>query len=693
MKKSIVVSALFFALILFLPGFVFSESAEIVIDDNRSPGQVNPFVWGTNLVSDSDSGEGVWNTKKNTPNQEMLEMTKNAGIRFLRFPGGCIAHLYKWRKGIGPSGSRPETVSIWRHKTRNSFGTAEFITFCRKAGAEPVITVSYFAGGPQEAADWVEYCNGSADTTPLGALRAKHGYPEPFDVKYWEIGNEVWHGYAVPHNNLSLYVVSPSNYARRFKQYCTAMKTKDPSIQCGAVGCEMGLRGFDSFCMYWNKNVMEIAGQEIDFFSLHTYLPGYHPNLSSKPVDHFRALMAGANQSEQSIYELQRLWQNLSGKPENSKFLKSAFTEFHAGFMSKERFSWGGALYTADMLMVMQNPENRVIGANYMEHSNGFWGMFKGFGQVHKRPDALIFELTSKNIGKRILSVKVSCKTFDPPDIGYVHSSETLVAAMNTLQKNNLLIDADFEAGSFNGAWKTRPVKGASVHIDSNIRHIGQNSARVEFKGTKDLNFLNLFQTVDLIPGKAYCLSGYVRTENIKADKGVSIALMDAVDYKIFNITTQQLSGNNDWTWVGKTFRLSAKTKKVYIMLRRFKGGGKISGKAWFDNVSLVEYQPRIIKETPVMAAFATSSDNGKNLFLWVINRDPFVSFDTKVLIKNMQSKYSRYTVLTMTGKGKGKKSLFSNNVSIADTAKSFSGKVLMHKFPPASLTIFKFME
>ena len=73
----------------------------------------------------------------------------------------------------------------------NDIGTDEFMTLCRLLGVEPYITVNAGIGDAWSAAEYVEYANGEV-STPMGQLRAANGHPEPYDVKFWGIGNEAW---------------------------------------------------------------------------------------------------------------------------------------------------------------------------------------------------------------------------------------------------------------------------------------------------------------------------------------------------------------------------------------------------------------------------------------------------------------------------------------------------------------------
>jgi len=121
-------------------------------------------------------------------------------------PGG-----YKWKEAIGDRDRRPSYVNpYWGRRDSGDVGVEEFIRFCRAVGSEPLVCISY-ADGPQSAADLVEYCNGSADTT-WGTVRAKNGYPDPHAVKYWQLGNEV----------------GDAEVTGRSADFCRAIRKADP---------------------------------------------------------------------------------------------------------------------------------------------------------------------------------------------------------------------------------------------------------------------------------------------------------------------------------------------------------------------------------------------------------------------------------------------------------------------------------
>jgi len=191
-----------------------------------------------------------------------------AGLRppVIRWPGGCFASPYRWKDGIGPQHQRgPHPTTMWDDKEVNSFGTDEFIAMCRRVGAEPLIVINI--GTPQwnrdvldndflqEALDWIEYCNGPAESK-WGRVRAANGHPEPYHVKYWEIDNETWHQGA-------------ETYAEWVNRFAPAMRKADPSIKlaaCGSAGYSDGGHGLP-----WNRVLIERCADQVDYLSIHHY--------------------------------------------------------------------------------------------------------------------------------------------------------------------------------------------------------------------------------------------------------------------------------------------------------------------------------------------------------------------------------------------------------------------------------------
>jgi len=224
----------------------------VTIDPGAPGPLLAPLMNGNNVKAwGTGTGELVWDTNRQAFREEALARLAPLGARVLRFPGGSKAEEYDWKAAVGPK--RGGAGSRW------SFGTDEFLELCRRLGAVPLITVNGGAGA-QAAAEWVEYVNGAAGT-PMGKLRAENGHPEPYGVRYWEIGNE---------NYVSM---KARDYAALVLVFAKAMKAADPSILVGGVG--WAWPGWKSHYTKdtdpWNETVLAIAGPYLDAFIIHAY--------------------------------------------------------------------------------------------------------------------------------------------------------------------------------------------------------------------------------------------------------------------------------------------------------------------------------------------------------------------------------------------------------------------------------------
>jgi alpha-N-arabinofuranosidase len=161
----------------------------------------------------------------------------------IRFGGSALddANLgtFDWRDTLGdPDRRRP--FRAWGGLQPTGAGLEEIVKFCRRVGAEPLICVRVSGKGPQDAKEQVQYFNGVADT-PLGKLRAHNGHPEPYHIKYWQVGNER----------------GGPNYEARLPAFCAAMKEADPTIRL--------------LSSYPSAGVLRQAGDVIDYVCPHHY--------------------------------------------------------------------------------------------------------------------------------------------------------------------------------------------------------------------------------------------------------------------------------------------------------------------------------------------------------------------------------------------------------------------------------------
>jgi len=156
-----------------------------------------------------------------------------------RLPGGNFISDWDWHNAIGDIDKRtPVFDHAWNAMQTNDLGMDELMTLCKLIDVDPYITVNAGLGDAHSAAEEVEYTNGAA-TTPMGAQRAKNGHPEPYHVKYWDIGNEPYGSWQYGHTDIKYYAVKHNDFA-------AAMRAVDPSITLlasGAMPDEMTVEG------------------------------------------------------------------------------------------------------------------------------------------------------------------------------------------------------------------------------------------------------------------------------------------------------------------------------------------------------------------------------------------------------------------------------------------------------------------
>ncbi len=161
--------------------------------------------------------------------RDTLGLLKQLNGTIYRWPGGNFVSGYDWRDGIGDRDRRPPRKNpAWTGVEHNDFGTDEFIAFCREIGTEPMIAANTGFGDAYSAAQWVEYCNRGADTLG-GGWRVKNGHAQPYAVKYWCVGNEMFGPW-------QLGFMQMQHYTLKHNLFAESMWAVDPALSLVAVG-------------------------------------------------------------------------------------------------------------------------------------------------------------------------------------------------------------------------------------------------------------------------------------------------------------------------------------------------------------------------------------------------------------------------------------------------------------------------
>ncbi|BBO31190.1 alpha-L-arabinofuranosidase C-terminal domain-containing protein [Lacipirellula parvula] len=190
---------------------------------------------------------------------DTLALLKELDAPMYRWPGGNFVSGYDWRDGIGDRDRRPPRKNpAWTGVEHNDVGLDEFLVFCQEVGAEPLIAVNTGFGDDYSAAQEVDYCNGAADTIG-GEWRVKNGRVEPYGVKYWCVGNEMF-------GNWQLGYMALPQYAQKHNLVAKAMLKADPTIELIGVG------NFDpKDNAKWSEGMLKDCHEHMDYISEHFY--------------------------------------------------------------------------------------------------------------------------------------------------------------------------------------------------------------------------------------------------------------------------------------------------------------------------------------------------------------------------------------------------------------------------------------
>ena len=236
-------------------------TASLKVDLDRRLGTIDPSLYGNFIehlgrcIYGGIYDEGSLLADSDGVRKDVLEAARKLRVTQLRWPGGNFVSGYHWEDGIGPRDSRPVRYDLaWFQRESNRFGTDEFIATCRKLGAEPYICVNLGSGTLDEASHWVEYCNREGGTY-YSDLRKKNGHAEPYHVKFWGLGNEMYGPWQIGHKNAT-------DYAKAAVEFAKVMKWQDPSIKLVACG---------SGDPDWDRPVLEALVQQVDYISAHHY--------------------------------------------------------------------------------------------------------------------------------------------------------------------------------------------------------------------------------------------------------------------------------------------------------------------------------------------------------------------------------------------------------------------------------------
>lgn len=240
-----------------------TDDASVVTIDPKPRFDLSPYLYMQfmePLGTTDGSVAAAWDYGRNQWRQDLVEVARELAPPLLRW-GGCFSSYYRWKEAVGPVAGRiPMHNLLWGGMEDNRVGTVEFVDFCRRVGAEPLICVNFDSdgrrqwvrdpdggarnGGPDEAAEWVAYCN-----EPHNAARLAHGIEKPCGVRFWQLGNET----SYDRNGFDIETAGKKTVA-----FARTMRRSDPDISLIGWG--------DSG---WAPRMIELAGEHLQFIAFH----------------------------------------------------------------------------------------------------------------------------------------------------------------------------------------------------------------------------------------------------------------------------------------------------------------------------------------------------------------------------------------------------------------------------------------
>jgi alpha-L-arabinofuranosidase len=390
----------------------------IAIDLGRRLGRVDRRIFGQFIehigrcIYGGILAEGSPLSDERGFRRDVLDAVRPLRVPLLRWPGGNFVSGYHWLDGVGPRDQRPRRSELaWYAEESNRFGTDEFVAYCQEIGAEPFICVNMGSGTMDEAQAWVEYCNGTGNTS-WANLRRQHGYPEPHRVRYWGLGNEMYGSWQI--GNLEAH-----DYVKKARAFAMLMKRTDPSIQL--VGC--GQNGWSE----WDEIVLGGLAELIDFHSIHLY---------SGSADHYTNVFQ-SHQAERAVRIGGALIERVRHAQRIAHPIHIAFDEWNVWYQTRshadrvsgveERYTLSDALAIATYLNGFLRHCRTVRIANFAQLVNAIAPIFTRAEGLFLQTIYHPLRLYSQHALEEALDVHVTGETFDlaPPQetesFGRVH--------------------------------------------------------------------------------------------------------------------------------------------------------------------------------------------------------------------------------------------------------------------------------
>jgi alpha-L-arabinofuranosidase len=396
----------------------YGKEADSLLAVNPEPRfELSPYLYMQfmePLGTTDGSVAAAWDFKRDCWREDVVAITKKLSPPLIRW-GGCFSSYYRWKEAVGPRDQRrPMLNLLWGGVETNQIGTGEFVDFCRQVGAESLICVNFESdgrkrwqcspkgdirsAGPEEAAEWVRYCN-AADSKE----RRGHGAEMPFNVRLWQIGNETSYdrkGFGC------------DTAAKRTVAFAKAMRKEDAKIELIGWG--------DSG---WAKRMLDIAGEHIQYIAFHDmFNPDRDvPNSPLRGIEYRKdpAWTWERLMNAYKVHEARIRWmrEQVRGYP-----VPLALTECHFALPGRNRCdvlsTWAAGVANARLLNVHERHADKLKIATLADFCGTRWQVNAIMipvprGKSYMMPVALVMSLYRNHTGQSTVEVTKAPEALD----------------------------------------------------------------------------------------------------------------------------------------------------------------------------------------------------------------------------------------------------------------------------------------
>ncbi|MEE3330257.1 MAG: alpha-L-arabinofuranosidase C-terminal domain-containing protein [Myxococcota bacterium] len=320
-------------------------------------GEVDPRIFGGFLEHMGRSiYEGVYEPSSPHADEDgfrsdVLEALRGLELTLVRYPGGNFVSGYHWQDGVGERATRPPRLEMaWNSLEPNHFGTDEFMRLCAKLDWQPMMSVNLGTGTPEEARDWVEYCNNPTGTH-FANMRANNGREEPYDARLWCLGNEMDGPWQTGH-------VPADHYAIRAQQAAKMMKDTDPRLEF--VACGTAAPVLPTY-LEWDRGVLERLGGLAHYISLHRYVDNH--------ADDTEDFLAVTNSIDAQIESVDAVCRYVQARRRSKRRSYLCFDEWNvwykAGLGTREK-EVARAQFAPHLIEEVYNLEDALVVAGFL---------------------------------------------------------------------------------------------------------------------------------------------------------------------------------------------------------------------------------------------------------------------------------------------------------------------------------------